>query len=58
MAEMAATTYGGAEVSWALVELKPIALVMVGRVNLIPDEGTLVNSILRSGNYLGFDDLP
>ncbi len=37
MAEIAAATYGGAEVSWATVELVNIALVMVGRVNLMPN---------------------
>lgn len=36
MAEAAAATYGGAEVSWALVVLKPMAFVMVGSVNLVP----------------------
>lgn len=33
---MAPATYGGTVISWAFVLLKPIALVIVGRVNLVP----------------------
>jgi hypothetical protein len=38
MAETAAATYGGADVSWAFVALKPMAFVIVGSVNLVPAE--------------------
>jgi hypothetical protein len=36
MAEIAAATYGGAEVNWAFVVLKPMDFVIVGRVNFVP----------------------